>query len=122
MSVQLLLTNHFYKELDTIYEYSVRERGELIAEEYLEEINQVLQLIQENPKVLMVREEISPHFQTYLVNKHWLICHVSGEVIVILTIIHTTRNVIERLDELEPKLKHEVEVLAKRLEIELQSE
>jgi hypothetical protein len=30
--------------------------------------------------------------------------------------------VIERLDELEPKLKYEVEVLAKRLEIELQSE
>ncbi len=122
MSSRLFLTDSFYKELDNIYEYSVTEWGEQIADEYLEEVNNALQLIKENSEVLTIREEISPHFQTYLANKHWLICHVKDQFVIVLTILHTSRNVIDRLDELEPTLKNEIEVLGKRLNSSLGSE
>mgnify|MGYP003628000580 CR=1 FL=1 len=116
MNWQLFLTDHFYEELDAIHEYTIQEWGQATANEYLESINLAMQLIQKNPKVLTVREEISPHFCSYLVNKHWLICHISESSIIVLTILHTSRNVIECLGELEPGFKHEIEILTELLD------
>ena len=115
MKVRILLTDHFYDELDKIIEFSTNEWGSNKAKEYVEDIDDALKLIRENPDVLSTRETISPNFNSYLVNKHWLICHRSNETIIVLTILHTSRNVIDHLTEFEPNLIQEIKTLAHRL-------
>ena len=115
MKVRILLTDHFYEELDKIIEFSTNEWGSNKAKEYVEDIDEALELIRANPEVLSTRENISNNFSTYLVNKHWLICHRSNETIIVLTILHTSRNVIDHLTEFEPNLAIEIYALSEKL-------
>ncbi len=115
MKVQILLTDHFYEELEKLIEFSTNEWGVKLTQKYLEDIDGALDLISLNPDVLTTRDSISPNFNTYLVNKHWLICHRLKETVIVLTIIHTSRNVIENLTKYEPLLIQEIKTLSEKL-------
>ena len=115
MKARILLTDHFYDELEKLIEFSTNEWGVKLTQEYLEDIDDALELISLNPDVLTIRDSISPNFNTYLVNKHWLICHRFKETVIVLTIIHTSRNMIENLTEFEPILIQEIKTLSEIL-------
>ncbi|MBO6792289.1 MAG: hypothetical protein JJ895_00170 [Balneolaceae bacterium] len=115
MKVRILLTDHFYEELEKLIKFSTNEWGVKLTQEYLEDIDGALDLISLNPDVLTTRDSICPSFNTYLVNKHWLICHRFKETVIVLTIILTSRNVIENLTEFEPILIQEIKTLSEKL-------
>lgn len=115
MKARILLTDHFYDELEKLIEFSTIEWGAELTQKYLEDIDDALELISQNPNVLITRDSISSNFNTYLVNKHWLICHRFKETVIVLTTIHTSRNVIENLTEFEPILIQQIKTLSKIL-------
>jgi toxin ParE1/3/4 len=113
MSVHL--TERTLQDLVSIEEYSIENWGKRIANRYLDDIEAALQRISDNPDVL--REEPNFHncLYVYRVNKHLLVCDVQTDLIFVLTILHGNMDIPERLAELEPTLKLEVELLHKQL-------
>lgn len=109
------LTERTLQDLVSIEEYSIENWGKRVANRYLDDIEAALQRISDNPDVL--REE--PNFHNclyfYRVNKHLLVCDVQRDLIFVLTILHGNMDISERLAELEPTLKLEVELLHKQL-------
>ena len=51
----------------------------------------------------------------YRVDKHLLICDSQPKSIVVLTVIHASRDIAARLGELLPELTHEVALLHRKL-------
>ena len=113
MSVHL--TERTLQDLISIEEYSIDNWGKRVANRYLDDIEAALQRISENPDVL--REE--PNFHKYLyfyrVNKHLLVCDVQTDFVFVLTVLHGNMDIPERLAELEPTLKLEIELLHQQL-------
>ncbi len=52
----------------------------------------------------------------YRVNKHLLVCDVSPNAVILLTVIHASRDIPSRLAELQPTLVNEVELLHRQLQ------
>jgi hypothetical protein len=51
----------------------------------------------------------------YRVNKHLLVCDVEADAVLLLTVIHASRDITSRLAEMEPTLAAEVEMLHAKL-------
>jgi len=109
----LRLTQQALKDLAGIRNYSVENWGQLVAEEYLDEIEQALNLIRKNPKILRAKEHFCDSLLFYRVKKHYLACAVFDELVVVLTIKHGSMDLPNRLKELEPQLAAEAEALHK---------
>lgn len=112
---EIHLTHRALEDLQDIYDYSVKEWGKSVADKYLDEIQTVLILLQENPGLLKITSQISNRFKTYPLKRHWLICDVIDSDIYILTIRHVSMNLLERLKKLAPSLEQEALALYKRL-------
>lgn len=109
------LTRRANLDLVAIYDYSIEQWGEHIANEYINGLQNVLLLLQDNPKLLTYNPTISSRFQCFRHQKHWLICETIGNVIIVLTVLHTSMNLLENLRKYEPSLEQEAETLYKRL-------
>lgn len=94
-----------------IYAFSVEKWGEKTAERYLDQIQDSLLLLEENPKLLLQKPEISNRFKLYQTGAHWLVCDMLGNDIFVLTIKHLSINLLDRLKTLEPTLEEEVNIL-----------
>lgn len=103
------------EDLQDIYNYSIAEWGEQVADAYLNDIQELMLLLQSKPTLLRKNPQISSRFKSYLVKKHWLICEVIDEDIYVLTMKHMSMNLVERLNKLEPSLENEVISLFKEL-------
>ncbi|GAB5407753.1 MAG: hypothetical protein BalsKO_01180 [Balneolaceae bacterium] len=108
---EVYLAHRFLDDLQEIYMFSFSEWDERVADEYLNDIGETLDLLKGNPKLLKSRPEISKRFKLFLVNKHWMVCDVINDVIYVLTIKHVTLNLLERLKEYEPTLEEEARIL-----------
>ncbi|WP_268123929.1 type II toxin-antitoxin system RelE/ParE family toxin [Roseivirga pacifica] len=112
---QIHLTDRTFLDIEDIYEYSVEKWGVKTAERYLDQIQDSLLLLQENPKLLLAKPEISNRFKLYQSGSHWLICDMIGSDIFILTIKHLSMNLLDRLGHLEPMLEEEAAFLYQKL-------
>ena len=112
---QVKLTDTAMSDLQEIYNYSMSKRGESTADDYLEKFDHSLNIIRSNPSILKINKNISSRFRIYFVQKHCLICDMVGDTVVVLTILHTSMNLLERLKKLEPSLEEEVTILSNRL-------
>ncbi len=114
---KLLLTQRAISDLVEIEVYSVQQWGKRTAGKYLGAIESGLQLIRENPRILRSIEGLPAELKYYRVNKHQLICDVRPASIIVLTVIHGSMDLPERLGELLPGLVQEVSLLHDKLSL-----
>ena len=112
---EIHLTHRVLEDLQDIYDYSIAEWGEQVADAYLNDIQEFMLLLQSNPALLRKNSQISNRFKSHLVKSHWLICEVIDEDIYVLTMKHMSMNLIVRLSKLEPSLENEALALYKEL-------
>jgi len=112
---QLFLTDRAMDDLHEIYEYSVEKWGESIASKYIIAFEDAFSILKSRKGILKVNKKISSRFRVYFVQKHCLICEVIENKIIVITIKHSSMNILERLKKLEPSLDDEVQFLIKKL-------
>ncbi len=112
---RLHLTSKTLDNLQEIYDYSVDKWDEKAAQKYIQYFEETFSLLKENKGLLKINKAISSRFKVYFVKKHCLICDIIADTIFVLTIKHTSLNILERLKELEPNLEEEVKILHKRI-------
>ncbi len=112
----LHLTKRAISDLLGIEAYSIEQWGKRAATKYLKEIEAGLQLIREDPGILRPLEGLPAPLRFCRVNKHFLVCDVVRESIVVLTVIHGSMDLPNRLGELVPQLAAEVAMLRHQLD------
>ena len=113
--MKLELTRRAVRDIHQISTYSTETFGPLIAEEYLDAIDDALLAITSKPALIQVRPEWSGRLRFYRVRQHYLICDIIDTCIYVLGMIHGSRDIPNRIAELEPMLILEAEARAKRL-------
>jgi len=112
---ELLLTDRALEDIAEIEEYSITKWGKKVADKSLDDIESGLKLLQENAGLLQDFEEFSGKLEYYRVKNHFLICTEVENKLVILTVKHVQMDIISLLNQLEPTLVLEVDLLFKQL-------
>ncbi|MDW3208250.1 MAG: type II toxin-antitoxin system RelE/ParE family toxin [Reichenbachiella sp.] len=115
MKRTLYFTDRALEDIQEIYDYSVTEWGERTALKYLQGFEEIFSLLRENIGLLKKNDKISFRFKVYPVQKHFLICDILDDTIYILSVLHTSLNLWDRLKDLEPALNEEVLTLMKKI-------
>lgn len=113
--VELLLTDRALGDLRDIERFSIENWGKRTADKYLADIELALQRVWENPDLLLQHPDVSADLRFHRVNKHWLVCDVRPDAIVVLTVIHGSMDLPNRLAVLQPTLSSEIELLHAKL-------
>jgi toxin ParE1/3/4 len=111
----LLLTQRALSDLAGVLEYSTEQWGKKTAEKYLEDLEAGLERIRQQPDLLQPLPDLHPSLAFYRVNKHLFACDSRVGSIVVLTVIHGSMDIPNRLAELQPTLAAEVELLRDKL-------
>ncbi len=112
---EIHLTHRALDDLQDIYDYSVKEWGQTVADKYLNEFQNALLLLRENSGLLKATPQISGRFKAYPLKRHWLICDIIDSDVYVLTVRHASMDLLERLNKLAPSLEHEALALYKQL-------
>lgn len=112
---KLLLTDRALDDIQNIYDYSCAEWDEQTALKYLRGFEECFSLLRENEGLLKINKQISSKFMAYPVQKHFVICDIINDNIYVLTIKHTSMDLLERLKKLEPTLDGEAKALYKKV-------
>ncbi len=112
---ELLLTERALEDIVNIEEYSIITWGKKVADKYLDDIDAGLKLIQANAGLLQDVEEFSGKLKYYRIKNHFLICTEANNKLVILTVKHVQMDIISLLNQLEPTLMLEVDLLFEQL-------
>jgi len=111
----LALTRRALLDIEEIRSYSIEQWGEKVATHYLQSIEDALNLLRQNPKLLKDKPQVSRSLCFYRVRQHFLVCALIKEKIFVLTVKHGSMNLPERIHELEPFLIQEAEFLYQSL-------
>jgi toxin ParE1/3/4 len=98
-----------------VLEYSTEQWGKKTAEKYLDDLEAGLERIRQQPDLLQPLPDLHPSLTFYRVNKHLFACDRQPESIIVLTVIHGSMDIPNRLAELQPTLAAEVELLHNKL-------
>ncbi|MGZ0656289.1 type II toxin-antitoxin system RelE/ParE family toxin [Coraliomargarita sp. W4R53] len=100
-------------DIEEVNTLSIEKWGHRVAAEYLQSIENALNLLRENPQLLKAKEGIPDSLCFYRVRQHFLVCAAYENSIFVLTVKHGAMDLPERLAELEPQLSQEAEFLYK---------
>ena len=114
-SVKLHLTERAIADLIAILSYSIEQWGKRVATKYLSDLDARLQLVQENPRLMTAVEGLPQALKCYPARGHVLVFDVQPKSLVLLTVIHGSMDIPNRLGELVPTLAAEVELLHGKL-------
>ena len=98
-------------DVQYIESYSIEKWGKKVAEEYLQSIEDALNLILENPTLLRSNPEVSDSLCFYRVRQHFLVCAIFEKIILVLTVKHGAIDLPNRIAEIEPLLSQEADML-----------
>jgi len=112
---EVLLTDRAFENISEIEEYSISTWGKKVADKYLDDMELGLKLLQENAGLLQDFEEFSGKLKYYRIKNHFLICTEIENKLVVLTVKHVQMDIINLLNQLEPTLAIEVDLLFQRL-------
>lgn len=113
--VRVELTQRALRDLRAIEQFSVREWDRRTADRYLDDVAAALDRLGENPGILGLESDFAPGLHFYRVRKHFLVCDYHDDLVVVLTVIHTSMDLPARLAELEPRLASESAFLRSKL-------
>lgn len=105
------LTERAVADLREIEAHSVQLWNRKVADRYLDDLQSGLDRIRQNPEILRLDQAFAEGLYFYRVNKHFLVCELHASEVIVLTVIHTSMDIPERLRELEPRLTEEVAML-----------
>ena len=114
-SIAIQLTNRTLQDLVSIKDYSIDVWGKKVAAGYMGDFESALQRISDNPGLLRSEPNLHEYLYSYRVKKHLLVCDIQTTAIFVLTVLNASMDIPERLLELEPTLKLEVEMLHQQL-------
>jgi plasmid stabilization system protein ParE len=109
--VYLGLSRRALLDLSEIETFSMEHWGELVAAQYMQSIEDALNLLLENPKLLKTKQSYSRSLCFYRVRQHFLVCAVFEEGIFVLTVKHGAMDLPNRIAEIEPQLFLEADAL-----------
>lgn len=112
---ELLLTDRALEDIAKIEEYSITKWGKKVADKYLDDFESGLKLLQENSGLLQDFAEFSGKLKYYRIKNHFLICTEADNKLVVLTVKHVQMDIINLLNQLEPTLVLEVDLLFQQL-------
>ena len=98
-------------DIQDIEDYSGDRWGEDVAAEYIQSIEDALNLIRMNPRLLRPKPNTSKLLCFYRVRQHFLVCAVFKNSIFVLTVKHGAMDLPARIAELEPQLMEEAKLL-----------
>jgi toxin ParE1/3/4 len=98
-------------DLEEIWQYSVTTWGEMVASDYLQNIEDALNRLRQNPGLITAKPEVEDSLLFYRVNLHFLVCSTLGDAIYVLTVKHGASDLPSRIGELEPCLLKEADML-----------
>jgi len=110
-SVKLHLTERALADLVSIESLSIQQWGKRVATKYLSDIAARLRLVHENPEILTSVDGLPEPLRCYPAREHVLVFDVQPKSVVLLTVIHGSRDIPSRLGELAPTLAIEVKLL-----------
>jgi toxin ParE1/3/4 len=93
MSYNLSLSSLAKNDLVAITEYTIQQWGEAQADKYLEQLENGLSKVQNNPNIGRIRTDISDRHRSILVEKHIIIYFVQDNKIFVSRILHQSRDV-----------------------------
>ncbi|MEX2118532.1 MAG: type II toxin-antitoxin system RelE/ParE family toxin [Pirellulales bacterium] len=111
----VVLTERALSDLREIERFSIKEWGRKTADKYLDAIAAALYRLKQDPAILSLEPGFAPGLFFYRVRKHFLVCDFDGQLISVLTILHTSMDLPTRLAELEPQLIAEAQFLHDKL-------
>ena len=112
---KLLLTERALRDISEIEAYSIGQWGKRTASKSIADLEAALVRVQEKPELLRPEPDFHADLRFHRINKHVLVCDVQPKLILLLTVIHASRDIPSRLAELQPTLTAEVEMLHKKL-------
>lgn len=115
-AAQLLLTERALDDLASIAEYSRAQWSRKTARRYIDDLQAGMSRLRDRPDLLQAIPDLPFTLKYYRVNKHLLVCDVRETDIVVLTVVHSSMDLPNRLAELLPTLAAEVELLHETLQ------
>lgn len=113
---RIYLTERALRDIVGIEEYSVREFGQKVASRYVAKLEAAIARIAENPELFRAEPEMHSWLRFYRAEKHLMIADFNdGEHIIVLTLIHASKDIPSQLSELEPTLMAETELMHRQL-------
>lgn len=113
--VEVFLTERALSDIATIRDYSRETWGEVVAENYLNEIDASLARIERFPHLLRQEPEFASRLLFYRTGKHLLVCDRIDDTVILLTVLHASLDLPRRIGDFEPNLITEAEILHKQL-------
>jgi plasmid stabilization system protein ParE len=111
---KIYLTDRAIADLQVIESYTTTKWGTRQAAKYLDTFDHFFQLVESEPGILSPIPRIDS-LLTHTVESHIVVCTLWGNDVLVLTIIHSSRDVIMQLDRLLPTLRLEVDALKRQL-------
>lgn len=108
------LSDRAIADLLEVESYSLEHWSKKTTERYLNSFEKFLALIETYPDLLTPIPAINDLW-THSVGSHIVVCTKWKQVVLILTVIHASRDLVAHLDELLPSLRREVETLRLRI-------
>lgn len=117
--------NNFYftrralQDIQSIYEYSLQNWGELKANEYVEDFYKVFDKLANNVHFGELRKNRSIPFLMYPSGKHYIVYEPFKDGIIIITLLHQIRNIENILQEFGSTFYNEIELLKRDINADL---
>ncbi len=111
----LLLTRRALRDIQEIFDFFKERWVKQTAENYIDEMEASLERLKARPDLLRPEPDLHSALMFYRVSKHLLVCDLQRRSIVVLAVIHASRDNPSRLAELQPTLAAEVEMLHRKL-------
>jgi len=113
--VRILLTERALRDIAEIRDYSKEQFGKRVADQYISGLEAAIARIREEPNLLRKEAGFHPWLAFYRSQKHLLVCDRQEDAVFVLTLIHASMDIPSRLDNLQPTLKIETELLHRKL-------
>lgn len=111
---KVFLANRAIADLEAIESYTLSKWGAAQAAKYLEAFDRFFRLVEAEPGILQpipVIEKLLAH----TIESQVVVCTKWNSDVLVLTIVHASRDLLPHLDQLLPALKAEVDAMKKRL-------
>ncbi len=111
---KVFLADRAIADLRDIEAYTIKKWGDAQAAKYLDAFDRFFGLVEAEPGILLPMPVVDS-LMTHCVESHVVVCTKWHEDVLVLTIVHASRDLIPILDRLLPTLNSEVETMRKRL-------